>query len=59
MSDNLNRRQPEDKNFINLHEKWEVDYWTRTLGVTETQLRAAVKAVGNGTAKVKNHLGKK
>jgi len=58
MVDNLQRRQPEDKRFINLSESWEVDYWTKTLGVTESQLRAAVKAVGSGTAKVKAHLGK-
>ncbi|HFK7014211.1 TPA: DUF3606 domain-containing protein [Klebsiella variicola] len=28
------------------------------MGVTESQLRAAVRAVGNGTAKVRAHLGK-
>lgn len=58
MVDNLQRRQPEDKHFISLSESWEVAYWTKTLGVTEAQLRAAVKAVGNSTAKVKAHLGK-
>ncbi|ANR86134.1 DUF3606 domain-containing protein [Cronobacter sakazakii] len=58
MVDNLQRRQPEDKNFINLSESWEVKYWTQALGVTESQLRAAVKAVGNGTAKVRAYLGK-
>lgn len=58
MADNLNRRQPEDKNFISLSESWEVAYWTQALGVTEAQLKAAVKAVGNGTAKVKAYLGK-
>lgn len=58
MADNLNRRQPEDKNFISLSEFWEVAYWTQALDVTEAQLKAAVKAVGNGTAKVKAYLGK-
>lgn len=49
MADNLQRRQPEDKRFISLSESWEVAYWTQALDVTESQLRAAVRAVGNGT----------
>lgn len=53
MADNLNIRQPQDKNFISLSEDWEVKYWTKALGVTEQQLRAAVKAVGSGTKKLK------
>ncbi|MCX2945891.1 DUF3606 domain-containing protein [Rahnella perminowiae] len=58
MVDNLHRRQPEDKRFINLNESWEVSYWTQALGVTEAKLRQAVAAVGSGTAKVKAYLGK-
>lgn len=58
MSDDLTKRQPQDKSKISLTEEWEVRYWTRALGVTETQLRAAVKVVGHGTAAVKKHLGK-
>ncbi|KAA5953390.1 MULTISPECIES: DUF3606 domain-containing protein [Pantoea] len=58
MADDLTRREPEDKRFISLSESWEVAYWTKALGVTKAELEAAVKAVGNGTAKVKAHLGK-
>ncbi|MGK8894645.1 DUF3606 domain-containing protein [Citrobacter koseri] len=58
MVDNLRRRQPEDKRFINLNESWEVSYWMQTLGVTEAKLRQAVADVGNGSAKVRAHLGK-
>ncbi|WP_082648454.1 DUF3606 domain-containing protein [Lysobacter capsici] len=58
MSDDLTKRQPQDKSKISLTEEWEVRYWTRALGVTEAQLRAAVKLVGHGTAAVKKHLGK-
>ena len=58
MSDNLNRRQPEDKRFISLSEAWEITYWTKELGITEAQLRAAIAKVGNGTAAVKKHFGK-
>lgn len=53
MSDDLTKRQPQDKSKISLTEEWEVRYWTRALGVTEAQLRAAVKLVGHGTAAVK------
>jgi hypothetical protein len=58
MSDDLTKRQPQDKSKISLTEEWEVRYWTRALGVTEAQLRAAVKLVGHGTAAVKKQLGK-
>jgi len=58
MSDDLDKRRPQDPTKISLSEAWEVRYWCKALGVTEPELRAAVKAVGNGTAGVKRHLGK-
>lgn len=58
MTDNLELRGPADKAKISLTESWEIRYWTRTLGVNEAVLRAAVAKVGNGTAAVKKHLGK-
>lgn len=33
MADDLKRRQPEDPKKINVHEKWEVDYWKKKFGV--------------------------
>lgn len=58
MSDDLKNRGPADRSKISLTEPWEVAYWTKALGVTEAQLRAAVKAVGHGAAAVRKHLGK-
>jgi len=58
MSDNLKIRRPQDPTKINLHEIWEVHYWTSKWGVSASQLAAAVKAVGPGTAAVARHLGK-
>lgn len=58
MNDDLRRRGPEDKTKISLSEEWEIDYWTKRFGVTEAELRACVKKVGNGTAKVAACLGK-
>ena len=58
MADNTNRRGPEDPKTISLSQAWEVAYWTRELGVTEQQLRAAIVAVGNSTAAVRRYLGR-
>ena len=56
--DDLELKAPQDKSKISLTEHWEVNYWTRTLNCTKSELEAAIKAVGNGTEKVKAHLGK-
>lgn len=58
MSDDLNIRRPADAEKVNVHEDWEVRYWTTRFGVTEDQLRAAVAAVGTSAAAVARHLGK-
>jgi hypothetical protein len=58
MSDDLKNRGPADRSKINVHEKWEVDYWTKHFGVSEQKLRDAVKAVGVSADAVKRHLGK-
>ncbi|WP_205298197.1 DUF3606 domain-containing protein [Candidatus Pantoea formicae] len=36
----------------------EVEYWTKTFGVTVAQLRVAIAKVANGTEKVRQFLGK-
>lgn len=56
--DNLNIRQPQDPKQINIHEPWEVNYWCKSLGVTEAKLKEAVKAVGTQTSAVRRYLGK-
>ena len=58
MPDDLGKRQPQDPNFINVNEAWELDYWSRKFGVTAQQLKDAVKAVGTSVEKVKKYLGK-
>jgi hypothetical protein len=57
MSDDKNIRGPADAKKINVNEDYELDYWTKTLGVTRDELRAAVTAVGPDAAKVRAHLG--
>ena len=58
MADNLHDRGPADRDRINVHEAWEVDYWCKKFGVTEQQLKAAVKAVGVMVVDVRRYLGK-
>jgi hypothetical protein len=58
MSDNLKIRGPADRSRVNVNETWEVAYWCRELGCTESDLRRAVNAVGPMVANVRRHLGK-
>ncbi len=58
MSDDLHNRGPQDRSRINLSERWEVQYWTQALGVTQEQLEQAVEQAGNDAAAVRRHLNK-
>ena len=58
MTDNKKKTGSPDRDRINVNEDYEVQYWTKTLGVTAAQLREAVKAVGPTSAAVREHLGK-
>jgi hypothetical protein len=56
MSDNLQNRGGQDRTRINMHEKWEVQYWTKELGVSEEELAKAVKEAGNSADAVRQHI---
>ena len=58
MSDDLTKKEPQDGNKINIHETWELAYWTKHFEVTKEQLIAAVKVVGTSKLAVQKHLGK-
>jgi hypothetical protein len=45
-----------DRKLISLDEPHEVRSWTESLGCSETQLRDAVKAVGNSAEEVRQYL---
>ena len=47
-----------DRKYISLGEDYEVRDWTKALNTTEEKLRAAVKAVGNQPANVREYLAK-
>jgi len=55
MSDNA-KQTGLDRKLISLEEDYEVRDWTKSLGCTEEQLRAAVKAVGNSAERVREYL---
>ena len=57
MAEQMKEQALQERNTINVHEKSEVDYWTRELGVTEEKLVAAVLAAGSAVKSVKHHLG--
>jgi hypothetical protein len=54
MPDNKENRGPEGRNRINVHEDYEVTYWTKKFGVNSDVLYAAVKAVGVSSTAVNN-----
>jgi hypothetical protein len=48
--DDLNKKGAGDRSKINMHEDYEVKYWTKELGVSKEQLQKAVDKVGNSAA---------
>ncbi len=59
MPDDTKIKRAQDRKRINVHEKYEVEYWTKTLGVSPDQLRDAVNTVGTSVEKVREYLKKK
>ncbi len=58
MSDDLRNRGPKDRARVNVNEAWEMTYWCKEFGCTESQLKVAVKAVGVMVVDVRRHLSK-
>jgi hypothetical protein len=58
MSDDKTVRGPRDADRVNVHEDYEVRYWTKKWGVTEAQLKDAVKRAGVMAKDVAKALGK-
>ena len=59
MADDRTKRGKADRIRINVHEKWEFDYWKDALGISGQQLGAAVRAVGPMVKDVKAYLKSK
>jgi hypothetical protein len=56
MPDDKTKRSPQDSSRVNVNQPYEVIWWCAEFGCTEAQLRAAVAAVGVGTAAVRAYL---
>jgi hypothetical protein len=54
--DDLSKKGSPDRSKINMHESYEVKYWTRELGVNRDQLQKLVDKVGNSAASVRKEL---
>ncbi len=46
----------QDRSRINIHEDYEVRYWTKKLGVSADKLKEAVQKVGNSAQAVEKDL---
>ena len=56
MTNDPSKRGPVDRSRINLDQDWEVRYWASKFGVTEDELRDAVKIVGSSAVLVEQTL---
>jgi len=54
--DDLKKKESQDRSKINMHEDYEVKYWTKELGVDKEQLQKLVDKVGNSAAAVRKEL---
>jgi len=54
--DHKARRGSADRSKINMHQDYEVRYWTKHLGISREQLQKVVDRVGNSAAAVRKEL---
>jgi hypothetical protein len=57
MADDKMNRGAQDRSRINLHEDYEVQYWTKALGVTRAELERLVTKYGISADEVREALG--
>jgi hypothetical protein len=58
MADDPSKRRGSDRQRINVHEDYELRYWSEKFGVSRDELRRAVEQVGPMVQDVARHLGK-
>jgi hypothetical protein len=47
-----------DRDRINIHEYYEVEYWVKELGVNSEELKKAVASVGTSSEAIRKHFNK-
>jgi hypothetical protein len=58
MPDERMRHGAQDRGRINLGEEYEVEYWTKTLGVSRARLAEIINKVGDGVEAVRREVGR-
>jgi hypothetical protein len=56
--DNKNKVGNPDRGRINVKENYEVEYWTKELGINAEELRKAVEKAGTSAEEVRKYLKK-
>jgi hypothetical protein len=56
--DNKNKVGSPDRDRINTKENYEVEYWTKELGISAEELRKAVEKAGTSAEAVRKYLKK-
>jgi hypothetical protein len=56
--DNKKKTGSPDSDRINMHEKYELEYWTKTMGISAEELKKAVEAAGTSADTVRKYLKK-
>ena len=56
--DSKNKVGSPDRDRINVNEDYEVQYWTKELGISAARLREVVKAAGTSAKAVREYLNK-
>jgi hypothetical protein len=58
MADDKSNRGAQDRSRINMHEDYEVRYWTEKFGVSKERLQQAIDKAGPSAEAVRKELGK-
>ena len=58
MPDDLGKKGPTDKKWVDVNESREVSWWASALLTTEETLKTAVKTVGTRVKDIRKHLAK-
>ena len=56
MADDKSKTRPQDASRVNVHERYEVEYWSQHFGVTPERLKEAVEKVGTSAKAVETAL---
>ena len=56
MADDKSKTPPQDASHVNVHEKNEVEYWSKRFGVTPERFKEAVQKAGTSVKAVEAEL---